>query len=182
MKKLSLTIAIVFILVGCSHFPSSVKITVGEQEDSTSNSELTYKDKQKEIVDFINEDMNEIASYEKKANEALAKVSGENFRNDKELHTVLTNEVLPEYEKAIEKAKSLEVTTDELNPIKEEILGVLDIYYKALLLEKEALEKNDAKLIEQSNAMVDDYLNALSDYHKNMETLAEKYGIDYQRE
>jgi len=115
-----------------------------------------------------------------KANEALATVSGENFKNDEELYAVLTTEVIPEYEKAIEKAKALEVNVEELKPIKDKIEEALGVYYDALLLEKEALEKTDKELIEQSNEKGSEYLTAISEYHEEMGKLAEEYGIDYQ--
>ncbi len=54
-------------LVGCSSGISSEKQTDSKQASPASTStdnELSYEEKQKEIVDFINEDMNEIASYE----------------------------------------------------------------------------------------------------------------------
>jgi len=183
LKKLSLIIAIFFILIGCSNDTSSEKQTGTEEAKPASTStenELSYEEKQKEIVDFINEDMNEIASYETKANEALATVSGENFKNDEELYAVLTTEVIPEYEKAIEKAKALEVNVEELKPIKDKIEEALGVYYDALLLEKEALEKTDKELIEQSNEKGSEYLTAISEYHEEMGKLAEEYGIDYQ--
>ncbi|WP_368658101.1 hypothetical protein AB3Z07_24985 [Metabacillus halosaccharovorans] len=178
MKKLSIILAMMFMLIACSNDTTSEKQP--DAENSTEN-ELSYEEKQKEIVDFINEDMNEIASYETKANEALATVSGENFKNDEELHSVLTSEVIPEFEKAIETAESLEVNVEELEPIKDKLEEALGIYYDALLLEKEALEKTDQELIEQSNAKGEEYMNALNEYHEEMEKLATEYEIDYER-
>ncbi|WP_175640135.1 hypothetical protein [Metabacillus schmidteae] len=180
MKKLSFIIAMMLMLVACSNDTSSEKPSDTEASTSKEN-ELSYEEKQKEIVAFINEDMNEIAGYETKANEALATVSGENFKNDQELLSVLTSEVIPEYEKAIETAESLEVTVEELEPIKGQMEEALSIYYDALLLEKEALEKTDQELIEQSNAKGEEYLTALNEYHEEMEKLAKEYDIDYQR-
>lgn len=171
-------------LVGCSSGISSEKQTDSKQASPASTStdnELSYEEKQKEIVDFINEDMNEIASYETKANKALASVSAENFKNDEELYKVLTSEVIPEYEKALEKAKSLEVSVEELTPIKDKMEKALIIYYDALQLEKEALEKTDKALIEQSNAKGSEYIEAITEYHVEMEKLAEEYGVDYQK-
>ncbi|MBM7704399.1 hypothetical protein [Metabacillus iocasae] len=186
MKKLSLIIlAILFVLVGCSEESSSDKQSNTEQAkpaDSSKESELSFEEKQQEIVNFINEDMNEIATYETKANEALATVSGENFKNDEELLTVLTNEVIPEYEKAVEKAKSLDVKVEELKPIVAQIEEATGIYHEALLLEKEALEKSDKALIEQSNAKGDEYVQAIAAYHEEMKKLTSEYDIDYKQD
>lgn len=172
----------IVMLVACSNSNDTSSEKPSDQEQtSTTDNELSYEEKQKEIVNFINEDMNEIAGYETKANEALATVSGENFKNDQELYDVLTSEVIPEYEKAIETADSLEVTVEELEPIKDQMEEALNIYYDALMLEKEALEKTDQELIEQSNAKGQEYLSALNEYHDQMEKLAKEYDIDYQR-
>ena len=184
MKKLSFIIAMMLVLVGCNGDTSSEKQSGSEQTKPASTStenELSYEEKQKEIVDFINEDMNEIVGYETKANEALATVSGANFKNDDELYAVLTNEVIPEYEKAIETAESLELSVEELKPIKDKMAEAISIYYDALLLEKEALEKTDQELIQQSNAKGEEYVNVLNQFHEEMEKLAKEYGINYQR-
>ncbi|WP_110114278.1 hypothetical protein [Bacillus sp. CGMCC 1.16541] len=185
MKKLSLIIvALLLVLVGCSN-DSTEKETSNEQSKSASESkksELSYEEKQQEIVDFINEDMNEIATHETKANEALATVSGENFKNDTELLAVLTSDVIPEYEKAVEKAKSLDVKVDELKPITAQIEEATSIYYEALLLEKEALEKQDKGLINESNAKGEEYAKAIKEYHETMKKVTSEYGINYQQD
>ncbi|APH03414.1 hypothetical protein [Bacillus weihaiensis] len=169
MKRLSVIITLFLVLMGCS-----------QESNTEANTEID-EEKQQQILDFVNTDINQIASYETKANEILATVSGENFKNDQELYTVLTSQVIPEFEKAMAKAEELEVTVEELEPIKKKVVDALDIYYEALLLEKEALENTDEVLIEQSNEKVEEYMVAMDEYHKEMEEITTKYGIDYQR-
>jgi coenzyme F420-reducing hydrogenase delta subunit len=61
------------------------------------------------------------------------------------------------------------------------MVEAMGIYYDALLLEKEALEKKDQEWIQQSNAKGEEYVNALNEFHEEMEKLAKEYGIDYQK-
>lgn len=165
-------------LVGCSNDLSTTEKQ--ETKKNVSEEELSFEEKQKEIVQFINDDMQNIVNYETEANQQLATVSGENFRSDQELYEVLTVKVIPTYEKAVNEVKNLEVSIDELEPLIKQIEVATGTYYEALMLEKEALEKNDKELIEKSNSKAQEYMEKITSYHEDMKNLAGDYEIDYQ--
>ncbi|MBT2645668.1 hypothetical protein J7E52_02845 [Bacillus sp. ISL-34] len=185
MKKFILIIfTISLLLVGCSENSSLENQSEKEKTktEATNGNKQSFEDKQKEIVNFINKDIQEIVSYETEANQVLATVSGENYHNDEELYEVLANKVIPTYKKALSKAKSLVVEVEELKPLKAKIEEATGIYYEALMLEKEGLEKKDTELINQSNAKGQEYKNVITEYHVEMKNLAQEYNINYEQD
>ncbi|MCK2001604.1 hypothetical protein MZM54_09335 [[Brevibacterium] frigoritolerans] len=186
MKKLILIIfTISLLLVGCNENSSLENQSEKEKTktEATSNgNKRSFEDKQQEIVNFINKDIQEIVGYETEANQVLATVSGENYHSDEELYEVLANKVIPTYQKAVNKAKSLVVEAEELKPLKAKIEEATGIYYDALMLEKEGLEKKDTELINQSNGKGQEYKKVITEYHVEMKNLAKEYNIDYEQE
>lgn len=172
-------ITVVLMLVGCSNDSSTSEKQ--ETKGNVSKEGLSYEEKQKEIVDFINNDIQKIVAYETEANQQLATVSGNNYSSDEELYEVLMSKVIPTYEKAVNEAKDLQVSAEELEPMKSKIGEATGTYYEALMLEKEALEKKDKGLIEESNAKGQEYVELINSYHEDMKDLASEYEIDYQQ-
>lgn len=169
--------AVLILLAGCSDNNSTPKEETENKEDTA-----THKETQKEIVHFINNDIAKISAYETEANDELATVSGDNYSSEDKLYDVLTNKVIPTYEKAVNEAKNLQVTSSELEPLKKQMEKATSTYYDALQLEKEALEKDDEELFGKSNAKAQEYLLMMKDYHEDMDKLADKYDIDYQQD
>ena len=172
-------VIVLMLLVGCSN--DSPTSETQETKENVSKEDLSFEDKQKEIVEFINNDIQKMVTYETEANEQLATVSGENYRSDEELYEVLTSKVIPTYEKAVNEAKNLPVSTKELEPLKTQIEEATGTYYEALMLEKEALEKKDEELIEKSNSKAQEYMELITSYHEDMQDLASEYDIEYQQ-
>lgn len=167
-------IAVLILLVGCSNNSTT------KEEDTKE--EASFDDTQKEVVDFINNDVAKVSAYETEANEALETATGDNFKSDEELYKVLINQVIPTYEKAVNEAKNIEVTSSELKPLKKQMEEATSTYYDALQLEKQGLETKEEDLFGQSNAKAQEYLLLIKDYHEDMAKLAKKYDIDYQSE
>ncbi|MGF3105547.1 hypothetical protein [Rossellomorea sp. DUT-2] len=76
--------------------------------DGVESEEMTDADKQKAILQFINEDIYKVAEYEVVAFQSLASVSGVNFTDDPTVYKELTRNTIPAYEKALKEAKDIE--------------------------------------------------------------------------
>ncbi len=152
------------------------------EEEKKDASKTTEYEKQEMLMKFVNEDIARISYYEEKANAALSTVSGANYTGDEKLYDVLINEVLPAYKKAVAGAVALEPEMEELKPITDLVVEATGTYYEALLLEKEALEKQDILLIEEANAKAAEYEQMISEYHSQMKELSEKYNVIYEAE
>ncbi|CAM3825384.1 hypothetical protein [Mesobacillus zeae] len=184
MKKFLFVLATMVVLVaGCGNEEndsSKNDIEGPKAEEKLKEEKLSHLEKQQILMDFVNEDISRISYYEVEANKALATVSGQNYRNDQKLYEVLVNEVLPTYKKAVDRAAAIEVEMEELEPIKVMVEEATNTFYKALLIEKEALEKQDIELIEEANVIAEEYDILINEYHEEMKKLSEKYNVIYE--
>jgi len=147
--------------------------------DGVESEEMTDADKQKAILQFINEDIYKVAEYEVVAFQSLASVSGVNFIDDPTVYKELTRNTIPAYEKALKEAKNIEAEIPELEVMTDRIVTATQTFYDALILEKKAIEDQDEDLINQSNAKIEEYYKLVEAYHSDMKVLAEEYGVTY---
>ncbi|PFG04217.1 hypothetical protein [Bacillus sp. es.034] len=92
-------------------------------DDGKDDEKLTDADKQKAIINFINEDIKRVAEYEVVAFESLASVSGVNYTDDETLYKELTSTTIPSYEKALGEAESIEREIPELEEMTYQVEG-----------------------------------------------------------
>jgi hypothetical protein len=147
--------------------------------DGSESEEVTDADKQKAIIQFINEDIYKVAEYEVVAFQSLASVSGVNYTDDPTVYNELTSNTIPAYEKALKEAKGIEAEIPELEVMTDRIVTATQTFYDALILEKKAIEDQDEGLINQSNAKIEEYYKLVKAYHSDMKLLAEKYDVTY---
>ncbi|WP_419881166.1 hypothetical protein ACN6MY_16490 [Peribacillus sp. B-H-3] len=172
MKYLSFLLIIGLLLAGCSRAGSSTE----------KKKELTKKEKQEIILEFVNKDTKKASDYEVEAFQSLGSVSGENYTNDKTLYDELVNKTMPAYKKAVDAAKEIKPRLKELERPTNKIVKASETFYKALQLEKEALEKSDKGIIQKSNAKMKEYQDMIAEYHADMEKITKKYKVDYEPE
>ncbi|TDL31915.1 hypothetical protein E2R51_11895 [Jeotgalibacillus sp. S-D1] len=157
-------------LTGCSIDSSS-----SQKETGALN-----KEAQQNILTFINEDVQMIAQYEKKANKALAAVSGDHYENNEAVYTALVEEAIPAYGQAVEEVKHLQAPIEELQPMVEYIQQSISAYHEVLLLQEKGLKEGDPLLIDQAKLKADEYYQLVSAYHQEMKKLSEKHDIKYE--
>ncbi|MHA7138362.1 hypothetical protein ACRTEV_13960 [Rossellomorea arthrocnemi] len=197
MKKLlGLSVITAVLLSGCGEVQISInkdqEVKSGETgsnkkdnekvellNDGVESEEMTDADKQKAILQFINEDIYKVAEYEVVAFQSLASVSGVNFTDDPTVYKELTRNTIPAYEKALKEAKDIEAEIPELEVMTDRIVTATQTFYDALILEKKAIEDQDEDLINQSNAKIEEYYKLVETYHSDMKVLAEEYGVTY---
>ncbi|WP_071461504.1 hypothetical protein [Bacillus massilinigeriensis] len=181
-KKIAMLLTAMLLIVGCNEKEATApkkpdaEKEVEEKEETVS----VNVSNQTAIVRFINEDIAKISKYEEEAFTELAAVSGSNFKNDEELHRVLTNTALPAYKKAFDEIQTLEAPIKELEFPLVKIKEAAEVFYDALLLQKEALEKKDSILIRKANEKSLEYNKLIEEYHKEMASIMKKYKIDYE--
>lgn len=182
MKNLTFTLLAIccLVLTGCNY---EVKISSNEGEETSSSDNentLSEKEKQASLLDFINEDIANVSSFEMEAFQSFSSVSGENYINDEMMYEELTTTTIPAYEKALEETEKLEAPFPELEPMLQQIKTASNAFYDALLLQKQALEEQDEEIMNQANEKLLEYSDLIGAYHEDMKTLTKEYNIDYE--
>jgi hypothetical protein len=197
MKKLlGLSVITAVLLSGCGEVQISInkdqEVESGEtgsnkkdnekvelMNNGLESEEMTDADKQKAILQFINEDIYKVAEFEVVAFQSLASVSGVNYTDDPTVYKELTSNTIPAYEKALNEAKGIEAKIPELEVMTDRIVTATQTFYDALILEKKAIEDQDEDLINQSNAKIEEYYKLVEAYHSDMKLLAAEYDVTY---
>lgn len=194
MKKLlGLALITAVLLSGCGEVQISInkdqeveaetgstkKEKVDLISDESENEKMKEADKQKAILQFINEDIYKVAEYEVVAFQSLASVSGVNYTNDQTVYRELTTVTIPAYEKALNEAQGIEAGIPELEEMANRVVTATQTFYDALILEKKAIEDQDEGLINESNAKMEEYYTLVDAYHSDMKLLAEEYNVTY---
>ena len=147
--------------------------------DEPESEKMKEADKQKAILQFINEDIYKVAEYEVVAFQSLASVSGVNYTDDQTVYRELTTITIPAYEKALNEAQAIETGIPELEEMANRVVTATQTFYDALILEKKAIEDQDEGLINESNAKMEEYYKLVDAYHSDMKLLAEEYNVTY---
>jgi hypothetical protein len=194
MKKLlGLALLTAVLLSGCGEVQISInkdqeveaetgsakKEKVDLINDESESEKMKEADKQKAILQFINEEIYKVAEYEVVAFQSLASVSGVNYTDDQTVYRELTTITIPAYEKALNEAQGIEAGIPELEEMATRVVTATQTFYDALILEKKAIEDQDEGLINESNAKMEEYYKLVDAYHSDMKLLAEEYNVTY---
>lgn len=194
MKKLlGLALLTAVLLSGCGEVQISInkdqeveaetgsakKEKVDLINDESESEKMKEADKQKAILQFINEEIYKVAEYEVVAFQSLASVSGVNYTDDQTVYRELTTITIPAYEKALNEAQSIGAGIPELEEMATRVVTATQTFYDALILEKKAIEDQDEGLINESNAKMEEYYKLVDAYHSDMKLLAEEYNVTY---
>ena len=155
-----------------------------EDDEGTSlqaTEDLSRKEIQDILLEFINEDVGRISAQEEIVFASLDSVTGGNYTTDAALYEELTTTAIPEYEKALQMMYGLEPKWEGLEEPTVLIVKAGVLFLEALMLEKEAHDRQDPSYREQSQAVMEKYLQTIDEYHQKLEKLSEAYGIVYTR-
>ncbi|MCM3568597.1 hypothetical protein [Neobacillus mesonae] len=136
---------------------------------------------QDDLVNYINNEMKDAAEYEKTAVSAYESVTGANFVDDQTLYDTLMNDVIPNYNSLIKELDKAKIETDELREIHEIYIEGADIQYNAFAKIKQALEEQDANLIQEANEMLADARKHIREYQTKLEKLAKEHDVKLEK-
>jgi len=142
--------------------------------------QIVSSKKQEAIVDFVNEEVGQIAAIEEEAKQHLQGILGDQSGTDDQLYDVYVNDVIPLYKKALEKGQKIEPTIAELNEPHEILVRALESYLDAFETQVKAIEENDDSLTEKALLLEQEYVDLVNEYHKIMEELAKEHSVEYE--
>ncbi|MFP5107068.1 hypothetical protein ACSU6B_09885 [Neobacillus sp. C211] len=160
MKKwiLAIFLPILILLSGCSNDPV-----------------------QDDLLNYVNKEMKEAGKLERAAVSAYEGVSGTNYQDDQTMYDVLNNDVIPNYNEFIKALDSVKIKTDEVREIHEIYIEGADIQFKAFAIIKQALEEQDANLIQKANDMLADARKHIRNYQTKLDKLAKEHDVNIEK-
>ncbi|MFB5196544.1 hypothetical protein ACE198_16685 [Neobacillus sp. KR4-4] len=133
---------------------------------------------QDDLLNYVNKEMKEAAKLEKTAVSAYEGVSGTNYQDDQTMYDVLNRDVIPNYNEFIKELESVKIETDEVREIHEIYIEGADIQFNAFAIIKQAIEEQDADLIQKANDMLADARKHLREYQTKLNKLAKEHDVE----
>ena len=108
-----------------------------------------------DLVGYINHGILDISSLEVEALKKYASVSGSNYKNDSALYETLKNDVIPVYNKFLERLKSIRAQTDEVEQLHAIYVQGAEKMYNGFIALKQALERKDDSRLLYANGQIE---------------------------
>jgi hypothetical protein len=137
---------------------------------------------QDDILNYINEEMKTAQTLEEKAVSAYEGVAGVNYTDDQTMYDALVNEVIPNYKDLISELETVSIESDELKEVHEIYLSGAKLQLSAFETIMEALEKQDASLVEEANQLLEEGRLKIEDYNDNLDELAKEHNVEIEKE
>ena len=133
-------------------------------------------DVQDDLLDYINNDIVEIAELETEVNELYEEARSSS--NDYILYQSLMDNIIPKSKKLIEKAEAVEIETDEVREVHELYLDAINKQDQAFTLMLSALENQDYAIVTQANEKLDEARKLMRDYQSALKKLAKEHDVE----
>lgn len=136
---------------------------------------------QKDLLNYVNEELKAAAKFEAAAVSAYESVSGANYKDDQTMYDALVNEVIPNYSNLLNELESVKIETDEVKDVHAIYLEGANIQFKAFEKIKQALEGQDSGMIQEANDMLAQASALISDYQKKLNGLADEHNVTIEK-
>lgn len=136
---------------------------------------------QDDLLNYVNKEMKEAAKLERTAVSAYEGVSGTNYQDDQTMYNVLNRDVIPNYNEFIKELDSVKIETDEVREIHEIYVEGAEIQFNAFTIIKQAIEEQDADLIQKANDMLADARKHLREYQTKLNKLAKEHDVEIEK-
>ena len=138
----------------------------------------------KELLKYINQDIKELSSVEKKLLKSYTNVTGSNYVNDETTYKEFVNSTLPLAGKLNELSIQTvnNITDKEILKVHKIYINYTSKYLAAVNMVTLALENQDTSQVLEANEILNEANNLAIDYRKALYELAEKYNITITKE
>jgi aspartate-semialdehyde dehydrogenase len=133
---------------------------------------------QDDLLNYVNKEMKDVGKLESTAVSAYEGVSGTNYQDDQTMYDTLMNDVIPNYSEFVKELESVKIETDEVREIHEIYIEGANIQFNAFAKIKQALENQDADLIQEANDMLADARGHIRDYQTKLNKLAKEHDVE----
>jgi hypothetical protein len=136
---------------------------------------------QEDLLNYVNKEIKAAGKLEAAAISAYDGVSGANYQDDQTMYDALINDVIPNYSEFMKELEAVTIETDEVRAVHEIYIEGANIQFNAFAKIKQALEEQDANLIQEANDMLADARKHIRDYQTEMDKLAKEHDVEIEK-
>lgn len=144
-----------------------------KSESGASNSEL-----RDDIIEFVNEELPAVKSDRESAVATYNKYFDDSEVDLQAYLGELKDTAIPTYESYISSLEAIDVSTDEVKELKNLYILSAQKQLDAMKLVAEAIETQNADLLSEANASIEESKTALNDYNTKLRSLAQTNNIE----
>lgn len=136
---------------------------------------------QDDLLNYVNKEIKDAGKLEAAAVSAYDGVTGANYQDDQTMYDALINDVIPNYSEFMKELEAVTIETDEVRAIHEIYIEGANIQFNAFAKIKQALENQDANLIQEANDMLADARKHIRDYQTELDKLAKEHDVEIEK-
>ena len=133
---------------------------------------------QKDLMNFLNVEVEPFMALEAEALDAWNANTGNNYKDDPTLYSALNETVIPKYGVFISKLEAIKPETPEVQKIQGILLEAAKLQYEGFKICKEAIDKQDPDLINTSNEKIASAEAKQQKYFAALKELGEKHNVN----
>ena len=130
-----------------------------------------------DLVEYVNQDILDIAQLEQKALESYASVTGKNYTKDEKVYEALKNDVIPHYGQFIDLLNDINPKTRDVRELHGIIVRGTEYLYNGFKTKMSGIEKKDKYLIREANRQIEKGRAETDKWRKKLEDLCKNYGV-----
>jgi hypothetical protein len=130
-----------------------------------------------DLVGYVNRGILDISSLEAEALKKYASVTGSNYTNDSVLYETLKNDVIPVYNKFLERLKNIRAQTDEVEQLHAIYVQGAEKMYNGFVTLKQALERKDESRLLYANGQIEKGRAETERWRGKLLELCKGYGV-----
>jgi len=130
-----------------------------------------------DLVSYVNYGILDISSLEAEALKKYASVTGSSYTSDDAVYETLKNDVIPVYNKFLERLKSIRAQTDEVQQLHAIYVQGAETMYKGFVAKKQALEKKDEPKLIYANGQIEKGRAETERWRGKLLELCKDYGV-----
>lgn len=132
---------------------------------------------EKDLVNYINQDVMGVVAVEQAALARYADVSGENYVSDQELYITLKHEVVPTFAEFVNVLHQIEPETEAVKQLHAKFINGATYRLRGFQTIMGGIRSQDAQVIRAANSLLDEGALEIEKWRLELQQLYDTYGI-----
>ena len=130
-----------------------------------------------DLVEYVNQDILDIAQLEQKALESYASVTGKKYTTEKKVYEALKNDVIPHYGQFVDLLNDIDPKTRDVKELHGMYVKGAEYLYNGFKAKMAGIEKMDPYLIREANQQIDKGRVETEKWRMTLMDLCKKYRV-----